>query len=142
MENRLYFLKALTQYGIVEFSGIEDNPEILKYFSLEEFKGAHYKDETAWCSAFVNWCCKTSGVSYSGALDARSWLTVGNQTTKPVPGDIVVLWRENPDSWKGHVGFYISEDRNRIYMLGGNQKNAVNISAYPKERLLQYRELC
>ena len=99
------------------------------------------KDETAWCSAFANWVCKKVGVPYSGKLNARSWLSVGVQVENPRQGDIVVLWRENPNSWKGHVGFYIRQTKNWVYVLGGNQNNAVNIQAYPKKRLLQFRRV-
>lgn len=132
---------AFSQYGIREIAGPqEDNPEILKYF--QEIGHAWVmNDETAWCSAFVNWVCKSLGYSWSGELDARSWLNTGFRTTTPVPGDVVVLWRESIASWKGHVGFYINHDQNNIWVLGGNQNNQVCITAYPTGRLLEYRRV-
>ena len=54
-------------------------------------------------------------------------------------GDIVVLWRIAKDSPFGHVGFYISETQNGIYILGGNQSGEVNIQKFPKTNLLEYR---
>ena len=130
---------ALSQYGISEVAGLEhDNPEIMKYF--EHFGGV-YHDETAWCSAFVNWCAMTAGLEYSGQLNARSWLKVGVEVEYPVIGDIVVFWRESPQSWKGHVGIFISKIGDKIYTLGGNQNNSVCIKPYYESQLLGYRAL-
>lgn len=141
-ENKNELIKtALSQYGIKEIAGKEDNPEVLKYFDEIGYDGAKLKDETAWCSAFVNWCAKTVNLPYSGKLTARSWLKVGKQVQEPELGDVVVFWRESPRSWKGHVGFFIRKTKNWIYVLGGNQNNQVKVSAYPKKRFLQYRRL-
>lgn len=129
---------AFTQYGIREISGKRDNPEVLKYFNEIGFDGSKLKDETAWCAAFVNWCLLKSGISGTGKLNARSFLDIGNETKNPKLGDITVLWRESPNTWKGHVGFFIRETKDWIYMLGGNQNNQVNIRAYRKNRVLKY----
>jgi len=130
---------ALSQYGITEYSNAE-NPEILKYFHQTGQKWVK-EDELSWCSAFVNWVAKTCGKPYSGKLNARSWLDIGIPVDIPIIGDIVILWRESKDSWKGHVGFYINESDRHIWILGGNQNNMVRISAYPKGRLLGFRRL-
>jgi uncharacterized protein (TIGR02594 family) len=132
---------ALSQFGIKEIVGKSDNPEVLKYFTDIGFDGATLKDETAWCSAFANWVAKEAGFEYSGKLNARSWLKIGEQVETPEIGDIVVFWRGRKDSWMGHVAFYIRSDQKYIYVLGGNQSNQVNIARYPKGRLLQYRRL-
>ena len=132
---------AFEEYGVREIKGAKDNPEILKYFQEIGYNGSQMKDETAWCSAFVNWVMKQANLSYSGKLNARSWLKIGQETKTPKLGDIVVFWREKRNSWKGHVAFYITENNDYIYVLGGNQNNQVNIAAYPKERLLSYRKI-
>ncbi|MEQ8547632.1 MAG: TIGR02594 family protein [Cyclobacteriaceae bacterium] len=132
---------AMSQYGIMEVRGIEDNKEITKYFDALGFDGSQLKDETAWCAAFANYCLKTACLPYSGKLNARSFLTVGLPTKHPIPGDLVVLWREDRQSWKGHVGFYVNHDERFVYLLGGNQSNMVNIAAYPINRLLEYRSV-
>ena len=130
---------ALKEFAVKETVGVVDNPEVLKYFDDIGFDGSALKDETAWCSAFANWCCLKSGYKRSGKLNARSWLTIGEQTETPELGDLVILWRVHPSSWKGHVGFFIAERKGYIYILGGNQSNRVKISGYPKHRLLEYR---
>jgi uncharacterized protein (TIGR02594 family) len=131
---------ALSQYGLKEIEGVDNNPEILKYFTV----GGHtwvQTDETAWCSAFMNWVFKQADKPFSGQLNARSWLSVGEGVTEPKVGDVVVLWRVSPGSWKGHVGMYINSDDEWIWILGGNQSDRVCIKKYPKARLLEYRRV-
>ncbi|KAB1160353.1 TIGR02594 family protein [Tenacibaculum aiptasiae] len=132
---------ALSQYGVKEVKGSKDHPQIINYFTSMGFDGAKLKDETAWCSAFANWVAKIAGYERSNRLTARSWLTVGTSTSAPKTGDVVVLWREDPRSWKGHVGFFIKETKRYVYILGGNQGNSVSIKAYPKNKILDYRKL-
>ena len=132
---------AFSQYGIKEIVGLEDNPEIIKYFDEIGFDGKTLKDETAWCSASANWICLKAGVERSNKLNARSWLKIGEKVETPELGDIVVFWRESKKSWKGHVAFFIRETEDLIYVLGGNQSNQFKISAYPKYRLLEYRRM-
>lgn len=131
---------ALKQYGTWEWKGEKHNPEVLKYF--KEIGHSWVKDdETAWCSAFINWVCKKANLDFTGKLNARSWLNIGKKINKPEPGDIVVFWRESKSSWKGHVGLFINQTDDFIYVLGGNQSNQVNIKPYHKNRLLSYRRI-
>ena len=132
---------ALSQYGIQEIPGEAHNPEVLKYFNEIGFDGEKLGDETAWCSAFVNWCAQEAGLPYTAKLNARSWLDVGEITYDPKPGDVVVLWRSSLESWKGHCAIYINQTDDYIYMLGGNQGNQVQIAKYPRNRLLNYIRL-
>ena len=133
---------ALSQIGIAEIRGKKDNPKVLKYFDEIGFNGEMLKDETAWCSAFANWCCQRAGEKMTRKLTARSWLKIGRTVhDSPRMGDIVVLWRESMESWKGHVGFFIRQDENWIWVLGGNQNNKVCIKAYHQNRLLDFRRL-
>jgi len=39
----------------------------------------------------------------------------------------------------GHVGFAVGQDASSLYVLGGNQSNAVNITPISKARALGYR---
>lgn len=130
---------ALSQYGIKEIPGVENNPEIIKYF---ESIGATWvqSELTAWCSAFVNWCAKETGKECTEKLNARSWLDVGEVSDGAI-GDVVILWREDPLSWKGHVGLFVRETKTMVYILGGNQDNRVCIKPYIKSRVLGYRRL-
>jgi uncharacterized protein (TIGR02594 family) len=138
---RDYLELAFSQYGIVEIVGAEDNNEIVKYFDSLGFDGSKLKDETAWCAAFANWVLKESCYDYTGKLNARSFLKLGEEIEKPEIGDIVIFWRVSKNDWRGHVGFYINEDEDWVYCLGGNQGNSVNIKPYAKRRVLGYRKI-
>lgn len=133
---------ALEEYGVTEYHGTLHNPRILHYFK-EIGHTWVTTDETAWCSAFVNFVAMKAGWLYSGKLTARSWLQIGTKVKIPQQGDVVVFWRERKNSWKGHVGFYIgySEDKKYIYVLGGNQNNQVCIQPIPSYRWLGFRSI-
>lgn len=132
---------ALIEYGVREFKGTgKHNKSILEYFSMSGHSWVK-DDETPWCAAFMNHGLEKAGIKGSGKLNARSFLKVGKKTTKPQLGDIVVFWREKPESWKGHVGFYITERDGFVYCLGGNQQDQVKISAYKLDRVLDYRRV-
>jgi len=133
-------LEMMKVYGLKEIAGPGHNAEIVKFFKEIGFDWVK-DDETAWCSAALNYFCKKLGFERSGKLDARSWLKVGTKVDKPKFGDVVVYWRDDPASWKGHVGLYISEGDGLIYTLGGNQGNMLQISIYRKDRVLGYRRL-
>lgn len=137
------YKKALTEFGTREYAGEDDNQEVLKYFNELGFDGKALKDETAWCSAMVNWCAKTEGYEYSAKLNARSWLDFGEviEEKDRKLGDLVIFWRVSEDDWRGHVGFFINEQDGWINCLGGNQGNELNIKPYAKRRVLGYRRL-
>ena len=135
-----HVMLALSQIGTTEIRGRKHNPEVIKYFKDIGHDWV-VSDETAWCSAFINWICKKSNLEFTGKLNARSWLSVGEEVYTSEVGDLVIFWRESKDSWKGHVGIYVSEINNRIYVLGGNQNNQVSIKPYHKSRLLGFRRL-
>lgn len=94
--------------------------------------------ETPWCTAFITAIEQQCGRAGIKSLVARKYLNYGKAIQNPELGDIVVFQRGN-SSWQGHVGYYISENRGRILVLGGNQDNEVNFSYYPKHKVLGYR---
>ena len=133
---------AASQLGLKEISGHENNPQIVNYARETGINGIN-DEEVPWCSTFINWCAKKAGLPISGKSNARSWLNIGIATQLPVPGDIVVFWRNNPQSWEGHVGIFLgfNEDGNRVFCLGGNQSNSVSVSEYDTKKVLGYRRL-
>ncbi len=134
---------AVAELGIEEIEGPEHhNERIVSYAKEAGFEWVN-DDETPWCSIFLNWVAKRADYEKSDNAMARSWLNVGIKVDNPEPGDIVIYWRVRLKSKLGHVGIFLgySRDRSRIYTLGGNQVNAVSISAYPKKRLLGFRRL-
>ncbi len=133
---------ALGEYGVEEFRGKSHNPIIVGYSHGCGFDGV-IDDETAWCSIFINWCAKMANKERTNKLNARSWTKIGVEVLSPITGDIVVMWRESKASWKGHVGVFVafSDNKDLVYVLGGNQDNKVCIKPYPTERVLSFKHL-
>lgn len=128
---------ALSQYGLQETPGAASNREIEKYF---EASGFSFTDDIAWCSAFMNFCQNEAGNEATCSLAAKSWLQWGEETKEPELGDVVVFHRGDPNSWTGHVGFFMCERYGFVWTLGGNQSNRVMISAYASSRVAGYRK--
>ena len=128
---------ARNELGIQEIRGRKHNARIIEYHQETSLKAMD--DETSWCSSFIGWCFKESGIEGTNKANARSWLSWGRELKEPTAGCVVVLWRETKTSWKGHVAFYVGETDDHYLLLGGNQSNKVKVSKYPKYRLLGFR---
>jgi uncharacterized protein (TIGR02594 family) len=133
-------LEAAGEYlGLQEWPGAKHNPQIVAMFDAVGHTG--HGDETAWCAAFVGAVLASLGLPHTGKLNARSYQTYG-ASVKPQdarPGDIVVLWRGSPNSWQGHVGFFVRYDGDRVVMRGGNQGNKVSDAPYPVGQIIAIR---
>jgi uncharacterized protein (TIGR02594 family) len=127
-------------YGIEEIPGPEHNPMVLQFF--HDIGHDWVKDdETAWCAAVHSYIHKKCGYEYTGKLNARSWENFGEKLEKPELGCTVVFWRVTKTSGYGHVGLFIRENLNHVWVLGGNQGNSYNIAKYSKDQLLGYRKI-
>jgi uncharacterized protein (TIGR02594 family) len=126
----------------MEIDGPENNPEVMKYYH-ETGRTWVNSEETAWCDAFMDWCAMQAGYAPTPGLNARAWLDVGEVVVDfNLDDDIIaILWRGDPDGWRGHVGIPIRKTDKHLWLLGGNQSNMVRISPYPIGRLLGYRRL-
>lgn len=136
--------------GIREIAGPGDNPRIIEYHettTLPDYLAE--EDETAWCGSYANFCVVKSGIPGTNSARARSWLRWGvgvSQIWIPL-GAVLILKRgegEQPGpeviDAPGHVGFFVGwADPTRVLMNGGNQSNAVNVSAYEVARLIGVR---
>lgn len=124
------FKNAINEVGIKEHPGENHNPRIVEYHQACDLRAK--SDEISWCSAFVNWCFQQAGLEGTKSAAAISWSKWGNNVREPRIGDIVVFRRVD-SSWRGHVGFYVGQDGERILVLGGNQGNEVSFQWYPKK---------
>ena len=128
---------AIAERGVRRFPIGETNPRIVEYNNETNLAG--YDDKIAWCSSFINWCLASAGVRGTRLALARSWLDWGIALERPIYGCIVVLTRDDPTSWRGHVGFYLRCDDEFIYLFGGNQLEEVRELAYTVATVLGYR---
>lgn len=133
---------AMTQLYVKDIIGAQSNPIVLDYSRELGFKDVK-NDDISWCAIFANWVLGRCGCKSTMQLNARSFLELAEVVDKPVIGDIAILWRESPNSWKGHVGFYVGEKiingKHFVRLLGGNQEDMVKVSDFPKEKVLGYR---
>ena len=128
---------ALAERGVKEAPGKANNAVVQAYYKDSGHPEVVH-DGVPWCAAFVGAMLKRAGVTPSGSLLARSYLTWGKKLAQPKRGAIVVLSRGR-SSWQGHVAFFEREEKGRIFCLGGNQSDRVSLAAYPRSRLLGFR---
>ena len=134
--------------GIKEVPGSQSNPAVLAMLKLDG--DWPEGDDVPWCSAFANYVAWLLRLPRSKSLMARSWLRIGRAVDEDaeVGFDVVILKRgggrqPGPDvlDAPGHVGFFAGVENGKVLVLGGNQRDEVNITPYPKSRVLGIRRL-
>lgn len=92
--------------------------------------------DVPWCAGYANAMLERAGIRSPRSDSSQSYLTFGIKLNEPKYGCICVGKRTGG----GHVGFVVGMDKSgNPLLLGGNQSDAVNIKAFPKERVLSYR---
>ncbi len=130
---------ARSLIGTREIRGSRHNSKILRMW--ESAKLPFRDDETPWCAGFVGHCLEQTGFRSTRSAAARSYekWEYGARLPNPVPGCIVTFWRGKRNGWSGHVGFVDAVDQNgRLMVLGGNQRNAVNVKPFSPGRVTGY----
>ena len=134
----LAFARKELQSDIEEVRGTRHNPRILEYHATTTLRA--HRDETAWCSSFVNWCITQADLKGTDRALARSWLSWGEPLTKPKKGAVAIFWRGKSNDGKfGHVGFFLEDNGSTIKLLGGNQGNRVSIKNQSMKKFLGFR---
>lgn len=134
---------AAQEIGVTEIEGDNSNPRILAYAKAAGFDSWYHNDDTPWCSVFLNWATAEAGLERSKDGRARSWKDIGQEPAHPEPGDIALFVPVPNATSITHVGIYLgySQDQQRVYVLGGNQSNQVNVSGFPADTLVGFRRL-
>jgi len=131
---------ALAEYGTTEVPGPANNPKILAWAQeIGSAVGIDYsKDSIPWCGLFMGVCAKRAGYEPPKiCVRASEWAKFGKPAERAMLGDICVLTRQGG----GHVGLYVGEtvDGKYVFLLGGNQADAVNIKMFPRYRITDVR---
>jgi len=114
--------------------------EVQRYLARTGFSGI---EGEPWCSTFVRWVMEQIGYAPCRGVDTRAWLGWGERT--PARYGAVAVFEDSDVDSPGHVGFYVGESRNCVYVLGGNTwargryAPGIGIRAYSKARLVGYR---
>lgn len=113
-----------------------------KYYQETGFRDDD-DDTDFWSSVFLHWCCLQSGLEASSQKPSRSWLEVGREKEFPEPGDVVVMWRDNRRSERGHVGLFLgySGTGKMVYVLGAHHRGSISVASFFSNRVLGFREL-
>ena len=143
---------ARREMGVEEIPGDRHNPRVVQYLNtLTNISQAYRdRDETAWCSGFVNWCLIAAGYTGTNHGLATSWRNWGYALDVGQPGAITVVRKRNATSdastgstTGNHVAFFVEGNSRSIRLLGGNQGGGrrVQESTYSlsRYRLIAYR---
>ena len=125
-----WFQWAVHEIGTHEVSP-NTGPALQRYISL-----AHTGEVgQPWCSIFACAAMESNGVRSPRSPSSQSWRTDPNyvKLDGPAKGAVAVYWRGSQSSGLGHVGFYRGEDATRVWTLGGNENDMVEIAALAKD---------
>ncbi len=132
-----YMEIAWSQVGVHETPGPKATNEIIAFFR-DAGHPEVVSDETAWCAAFVGACLERDGIRCTRSLMARSYASFRTELKEPRVGAIGVFKRGS-DPTSGHVGFIVGWTADTIAVLGGNQRDAVNVAHFPRADLIAIR---
>jgi uncharacterized protein (TIGR02594 family) len=93
-------------------------------------------DERPWASAFANHSLGQAGIRGTGDERALSWLAWGVPLSRPAVGAVAVL---DYGDGRGHVGFVEGTYEGMVVLLGGDQSDAVNRTAFAPQDITAYR---
>lgn len=130
-----WLIEARRHIGVKEVPGKANSPTIQKW--LLGLKAWWSGDDVPWCGVFVAHCIKSADIALPKHwYRAKDWLNWGVVLNKPLEGCVVVFDRQGG----GHVGFVVGVDKaGNLMVLGGNQRDAVNILPFGLDRNPQYR---
>lgn len=120
------------ELGVKEIKGSKHNERVIEYHSTT---GKFTTDEVPWCASFVNWVMNKAGKGGTGSARAMSWKNYGKNVKKPAYGSIAVF---SYGGGKGHVGFVIGKQGDRLLVLGGNQSDQVKVSSFGTSKVVAY----
>ncbi len=129
--------EAWAEFGVAEIPGRGSNIRILALYR-DAGHSSIQRDDVPWCAAFVGAILKRAGIAKTGSLLARSYTDWGEAIEEDRLGAIAVLSRGGDPS-QGHVGFLVGRAKDKIYLLGGNQRDAVTVDAFDASRLITLR---
>lgn len=132
-----WIVEAKKHIGTKEYSK-GDNPKILKWADLVggQVKKDYTADSIPWCGLYVAYVFSQVGIEpIDKPLWALSWSNFGKKLSEPAYGCVITFKRNGG----GHVGFYMGEDSNYYFVLGGNQSDSVNMTKIAKSRVHAFR---
>lgn len=128
-----WLTEARKWLGLKEAPGAANNPAIVAMYK-DAGQGGVKQDSVPWCAAFVGAMLKRVGLKGTGTLWALDYSKWGQRLKEPVLGAIATKKRDGG----GHVGFVVAANKTTVWLLGGNQNDAVNVARYPRSAIYSY----
>jgi uncharacterized protein (TIGR02594 family) len=125
----------MMEIGVKEIRGIKHNDRVIYYHSFT--MGKYSTDEVPWCGSILSYVFQSNGFKVPSVPErALSWLRFGVSCDEPKLGCVAVKSRKGG----GHVCIVIGQHKDgRLYCLGGNQNDEVNIKLYRKSDFEDFR---
>ena len=136
--------------GVKEAAGAADNPQVLAFWDAADGDkdsklnlAAH--DSSPWCAAYVSAVLEEAGIRSARTGYSLNYNTWGEKLDGPAVGAVVVFSREDPKQpgvKLGHVAFVVGRSKTNpknLLILGGNQRDMVNIMGKWTQTVLAYR---
>lgn len=121
--------------GEQEIAGPTANPAIMKMFEAVGWDPKERGDEEPWCGAYTGYVMVRNGIEPPElAVRATSWKQWG-VACKPRRGAVAVVRRTGGH----HVALIDRVTASHVYLLGGNQSNAVTVARWPIESIVSTR---
>lgn len=131
----LYVAAALGEIGVVEdMRPSKSLARIAEYHGAT--RGGEMPDDVPWCSSFLCWCFERAAVVSPRSKSAASWLTWGIGCT-PRPYTVALFGRTGGSGY--HVALALGLSGPNVYIIGGNQLNAVTIERRATKSVLAWR---
>jgi uncharacterized protein (TIGR02594 family) len=133
-----HLVLASREIGITERKGDHlHNPRILEYHATTTLGDwGRSRDETPWCSSFVNWSVVGAGKEGTDNALARSWIRWGRVSNYELGSVVVIKARKRGSARRTgsrggyHVGFLMWHSGARITLVSGNTRDSVRLSSY------------
>jgi len=145
MTDPLWLQVARRYDGLAEIPGAASNPVILQMARAIGAPAWYHDDDQPWCAVFQNAVLRDAGKpiaigtrgDFFDRLRALTFHTqpYGQGLAKPTLGAIGVFSR--PEG--AHVGMYLGEFRDLVYVYGGNQRNRVCATWLRRDRVKSWR---
>lgn len=128
-----WLAEARKYLGLKEGPGAQDNATVVSFYAAAGHPEVKH-DSVAWCAAFVGAMLHKVGLKGTGSLWALDYSHWGQPLKMPVLGAIATKKRVGG----GHVAFVVAASPTTVWLLGGNQGDAVCIEAVPRPSINSY----
>jgi len=124
--------------GWHEVAGEEANPFIIDCFNYTSLKGNKLalSDETAWCAALACAALEKNGYLSPHSAAAIAFDNYGTNST--IKYGAILTFKRTGGSGR-HVTFFVKEEFGYLRCIGGNQKDALKESLFPKHDVMAIR---